>query len=147
MRLTGANMVGLIDITGALAPIINKALDFIPDPVAKAQAQAQATTEMLNFVSAQNTAQLAVDQAEANNKNVFVAGWRPFIGWVCGAALAYVYVVAPFLTWGLNLAHPGLPPLPAIDTASLGVLTFNLLGMGAMRTVEKMNGVAAKTAQ
>jgi hypothetical protein len=140
-------MVGLIDITGALAPIINKALDFIPDPVAKAQAQAAATTEMLNFVSAQNTAQMAVDQAEANNKNVFVAGWRPFIGWVCGAALAYVYVLSPFLTWGLNLLRPGLPPLPAIDTASLGVLTFNLLGMGAMRTVEKMNGVAAKTAQ
>jgi len=141
------HMVGLIDLTGALTPIINKALDFIPDPVAKAQAEAAATTQMLNFVSAQNTAQLAVDQAEANNKNVFVAGWRPFIGWVCGAALAYVYIFAPFLTWTLNLVRPGLPPLPGIDAASLSVLTFNLLGMGAMRTVEKMNGVAAKTVQ
>jgi hypothetical protein len=140
-------MAGLFDITGAIAPIINKVLDFIPDPAAKAAAQAEATTQMLNFVTAQNTAQLAVDQAEANNKNVFVAGWRPFIGWVCGSALAYQYVLSPFLTWGIQMLRPGLPPLPAIDGAGLSTLTMSLLGMGAMRTYEKVAGVAAKTSQ
>jgi hypothetical protein len=134
-------MAGLFDITGAISPIINKVLDYIPDPVAKAKAEADATTELLNAQTQQNLAQLAVNANEANSKSVFVAGWRPAIGWVCAAGLGYTFVVSPFLTWAINLVHPGLPPLPTIDTASLGVLTFNLLGMGVMRTTEKLNGL------
>ena len=80
-------MAGIFDLTGFLSPLISKVADYIPDPVAKAKAEAEATTEMLQFVTQQNQAQLAVDQAEANNKNVFVAGWRPAIGWGWGGAL------------------------------------------------------------
>ncbi|WP_298281288.1 3TM-type holin [Acidocella sp.] len=140
-------MPGLIDLGSAIAPIVNKVLDFIPDPAQKAEAQAQAQAALLSAQLQMAQGQLDVDKAEAANADVFVAGWRPFIGWVCGAALAYEYIASPFLTWGLALVHPSLPPLPSIDSAGLSTLTFSLLGMGAMRTIEKVQGVAAKGAK
>ncbi len=140
-------MTGLIDLGSALAPFASKLADLIPDPAAKAAAAAQLQLAQMQMQVQLDTAQLAVNQAEAANKSGFVAGWRPFIGWVCGAALAYEYIAGPFLSWAINLVHPGLPPLPPINDVSLGVLTTNLLGMGAMRTFEKVKGVAATGAQ
>ena len=139
-------MAGIFDMTGFLTPLVSKLVNFIPDPVAKAQAQALATTEMLTFVSNQNTAQLAVDAAEANNKNTFVAGWRPAIGWVCAAAYGYKFVIQPLLVFGLTAAgHPVV--LPTLDEASMNDVLMGMLGLGGMRTFEKVQGVAPKGAQ
>jgi hypothetical protein len=134
-------MAGLVDLTGFLSPFVQRLADFIPDPAEKAKAVAAANTEMLNFVAQQNTAQLAVDQAEGSNPSIFVAGWRPFIGWVGGAGLAWTFVVGPAVSFVLPIVAPSVH-VPVIPTDGLMELVFAMLGLGGMRTFEKVQGVA-----
>lgn len=141
-----------LDLTGigSLADFAKGVLDrVIPDPTAKAAAQMAVDTLAQNGQLAQLAAetdlakgQLAVDQAEAGNANIFVSGWRPFIGWVCGAGLAYQFVASPLLTWGAALVgHPIVTP--TLDLGTLLTLLLGMLGLGGMRTYEKINGVSA----
>jgi hypothetical protein len=120
----------------------------IPDPAQKQAAALELLKMQQSGELAQLTAdtelargQLAVDQAEASNANVFVSGWRPFIGWVCGSGLAYQFVFSPLLTWGAALiGHP--VATPTLDLGTLLTLLLGMLGLGGMRTVEKINGVS-----
>ena len=85
-------------------------------------------------------AQMAVNAQEAKHKSIFVAGWRPFIGWVSGSALAYNYIVQPLLfvalsAWGVSVE------LPKLDIGTLMMLMGGMLGFGAFRTFEKVKGV------
>lgn len=84
--------------------------------------------------------QLAVDQAEASSSSLFVAGWRPMVGWCCAFAVAFQFIFAPFATWGATLAGHAVS-FPPLDTGTLLALLGSLLGIGGMRTVEKLNGV------
>lgn len=87
-------------------------------------------------------AQIEVNKTEAQHQSVFVSGWRPFIGWVCGCGFVYQYVVRPLLPWALTVAGiHDVPALPALD-GSLMELTVGMLGLGALRTFEKTKGVA-----
>lgn len=90
--------------------------------------------------------QIDTNKVEAASASIFVAGWRPFIGWVCGAALAWQFVIAPLLTYclGVYAAETGhtLPPLPVLDSAQLYPVLMGMLGLGTMRTVEKIQGVS-----
>ena len=85
-------------------------------------------------------AQLNVNEKEAEHDSIFVAGWRPFIGWVCGSALAYQFVLQPFLVFGLTAFQVNLGPLPQLDYASLSTVLMGMLGLGAMRSYEKIKG-------
>lgn len=87
--------------------------------------------------------QALITLQEASHRSVFVAGWRPFIGWVCGLVLAYTYIFRDLAQWLLAVVAPSLPPLPALS--SMEIITeiiFALLGLGALRTVEKVKGAA-----
>jgi hypothetical protein len=85
--------------------------------------------------------QAATNTAEAQSGNWFVAGWRPWIGWVCGLALAVQFVVGPLAVWVFDLlGHPIQAP-PTLDDM-LWELMFGMLGMGGLRTFEKIKGVA-----
>ncbi|SOB60626.1 conserved protein of unknown function [Pseudodesulfovibrio profundus] len=92
--------------------------------------------------------QLEVNKTEAGHKSIFVAGWRPFIGWVCGAGLAYQFLVYPLLTWlwSLLIAFSIIPATaiypPALAIGTLVSLIGGMLGLGAVRTVEHIKGVA-----
>ena len=134
-----------LDLTpvGALLDIGSKLIDrFIPDPTAAANAklamiQAQQSGELA--VMANETAlakqQTDTNTAEAANSNVFVSGWRPYIGWVCGMGLAYQFLVYPILVaW--------VPKIVQLDMGTLITLLSGMLGFGAMRTVEKLKGKA-----
>lgn len=132
-------------------PVIGKILDrIIPDPKAKADAQLELLKITQSGELAQLTAdtelakgQLDVDKTEAANPNPFVSGWRPFVGWVCGLGMASQFVIGPLFTWASTLwGHP--TPFPTLDLSTLLTLLFGMLGLGAMRTTEKINGVAAK---
>ena len=81
--------------------------------------------------------QLEINKVEAASSSVFVSGWRPFIGWVCGAACAWNWIGLPIL----RMYVPGLTP--ANLTEMMPVL-MGLLGLGALRTVEKINNVASR---
>ena len=125
---------GIDDAIAAGLKVLDK---FVPDPEARVKAEA----DLRNSLQAWDKAQTDVNAIEAANASVFVSGWRPFIGWVCGIALAYQYVAAPLVMWlamtlGVNLAPP-----PRIDD-TLWQLVFAMLGMGGLRTFEKIKGVA-----
>jgi hypothetical protein len=87
----------------------------------------------------QITAQIEVDKQEATNANMFVAGWRPFIGWVCGVGLGVQFLVNPLATWiTALLGHP--IQFPSLDLGTLMTLLFGMLGLGAMRSYDKSQG-------
>jgi hypothetical protein len=86
------------------------------------------------------TGQMEVNKVEAAHRTTFVAGWRPSVGWVCSAGLAYQFILQPFLAW-YALAHDFAVP-PDIDTNALLTLLFGMLGLGAFRTYEKVAGVS-----
>ncbi len=90
-------------------------------------------------------AQAQVNAAEASSKSIFVAGWRPFVGWTCGSALAYTFIVQPFLTFVLVATHSTFDAtkLPTLNIADLMTVLTGMLGLAAARTVEKVNGVSS----
>ena len=87
-----------------------------------------------------NLAQLEVNKVEAAHKNVFVAGWRPFTGWVCASALAYHFILEPIIVFGLALNNIQLT-LPQFDMGSLLTVLMGMLGLGGLRTFEKTKGI------
>ncbi len=83
------------------------------------------------------TGQLEINKVEAANTNLFVSGWRPFIGWVCGVGLCYQFLFYP-------IAIGYMDKIVQLDMGTLLTLLGGLLGLGTLRTVEKINQVAAK---
>ena len=86
------------------------------------------------------TQQTQINLQEAKHKSLFVAGWRPFIGWTAGAGLCYHFIMREIFIWILLIINPALPVPPAIDVGPLLTLVTSLLGLGALRTYEKMKG-------
>jgi hypothetical protein len=85
------------------------------------------------------TGQLAVNQVEAGNASLFVAGWRPAVGWTCAAAFAFKFVGGPLLVVISNyLGHP--VTLPEFDFTEMSTVLLGMLGLGGLRTVEKVRG-------
>jgi hypothetical protein len=81
--------------------------------------------------------QLDVNALEAKHKSVFVAGWRPFIGWIGGAALAYQFLLYPLLLWGVALSGVDIVAPPVLDADALWVLVSGMLGIAGMRSFDK----------
>lgn len=86
--------------------------------------------------------QLAVNAAEASSGSAYAAGWRPTVGYVCVAGLGYTFLAQPLLPWFAAVAGVTVPPLPQLDTNVLMTLLLGMLGIGGMRSVEKVKGVA-----
>ena len=115
----------------------------IPDPAAKAAAQLEVLKmhQAGEFKQLEADLQLALGQVEINkieaaSDDPFKSGWRPFIGWVCGAGFATQFVVGPWGTWIAALNdHP--VAFPSMDMATMMPLLFGMLGLGAFRTYEK----------
>jgi Holin of 3TMs, for gene-transfer release len=116
-------------------------------PDVKAQLDAQLVAENIDLQKTELAAQLAsvqgqleVNKAEAESTNMFIAGWRPAVGWVCVLALAWAYVFQPFVEFFLTAAKVKLPQaLPHLDTGTLiSGLLIPLLGVAVLRTVEKV---------
>ncbi len=83
--------------------------------------------------------QISVNAAEANHKSIFVAGWRPFVGWVCGFGLLYASVIEPLMRFIAKLnEYSGT--FPVLDTTITMQVLLGILGLGVMRTQEKKNG-------
>lgn len=131
--------MALDPVTAALT-IGGKVIDRLwPDP---AQA-AVAKLELIKLQQSGELAQIAVNQTEAGNKSVFVSGWRPAIGWVCGAACAWNWIGLPIVKTGMVLAGMNMELASADLTEMLPVL-LGMLGLGGLRTIEKLNGAAAR---
>ena len=88
-------------------------------------------------------AQIELNKIEAGHRSIFVAGWRPFIGWVCGFALAWHFILFDLLTWVTVNFFPQVTEIPELSgTDTLVTVLLSLLGLGAMRTAEKFGGRA-----
>ena len=83
-------------------------------------------------------AQLEVNKAEAEHPKVFVAGWRPFIGWAGGFSLAWAGVVHPLLTWVWSFAEMAGTPPDLIESTALSAIVTGMLGVGGMRSFDKL---------
>jgi hypothetical protein len=130
-----------LDLISGLTPIVSKVLDLIPDPNAKARAEAEMQAELLKYAAEQSAQQSEVNKVEAASSNVFVSGWRPAIGWTCALAFMFMYVVAPLATWvAAFFSH--IVPIPQFDTNALMSLTTGMLGLGAMRSFDKKQGTS-----
>lgn len=137
---------------GALAtliPFLGSLLDkLLPDPQAKAAAQIELarmvqTGELAALQAETDLArgQVAINQVEAASTRLFVAGWRPFVGWVCGFTVAFKYVAGPLLAMLLQaVGHP--VELPQLDADELWPVLLGMLGLGGLRTVEKVKRAA-----
>jgi hypothetical protein len=131
----------ILDLLGGITPIINKVLSYIPDPAARQAAELQMQQDMLKFAAEQGAQQAEINKVEAANTNIFVSGWRPFLGWTCGAAFAWNYVGFPAASWLVAVCGYDVPLKPVLDNG-LMELTLGMLGLGAMRSFEKLKGVA-----
>jgi hypothetical protein len=116
---------------------VSKILDkFVADKDLKTKLQHELNTELHKA----NMAQIEVNKVEASHKNVFVAGWRPFTGWSCAAALFYHFLLQPLLIFifaalGYNFE------LPEFDMSSLMTILLGMLGLGGLRTYEKQQKI------
>ena len=121
-------------ITGA-EDLITAAITRIwPDKSAQQAAELAAAVSVVN-------GQLAINQAEAASPSVFTSGWRPFIGWVCGSACAWNWLGLSVARFALDVIGHPLALAPA-DLSQMWPLLAGMLGLGALRTVEKIKGAA-----
>lgn len=127
----------------AILNVGNTILDrVLPDKQANDAAKAQLATAALNGELNQVMGQLEINKVEAASSSVFVAGWRPAVGWVCGAAFAYAFIFQPLIQTLLVVFHSSFDPakLPAINFSEMMPVLFGMLGLGYMRTMDKKNG-------
>jgi hypothetical protein len=129
-------------IIAALSPLVGDLIDrAFPDSESREQARLEVYARMQENLTKMDMAQLEVNKAEAASASVFVAGWRPFIGWVCGLAFAYILILQPFMEFCFAAYGNPVKELPKVDGELLGWAMGGMLGLGTMRTVEKVKGV------
>lgn len=134
-----------------LGALIAKGLDiigkFIPDPEEKAKAQFELMQlqQMSEFKEIdarlqEQQMQANINQQEAAHANLWVAGWRPFIGWVCGAGLALQFIIFPMVFW-LGQMVGTVFAMPQLPIEMIMTMLGGMLGIGSMHTYEKIKGV------
>jgi hypothetical protein len=131
--------MGLLDtLVGPVTSIIDK---IIPDKDQAAKLAHEIATMSEKMANEQMLAQLEVNKAEAASGSLFKGGWRPAIGWICGLALFWSFILQPFLVFFLLVFGVDLPPLPEIGTADLMPILLGMLGLGGLRSYEKVQKV------
>ena len=136
-------------VTAAL-DIGGKLIDRLwPDPAQRDAAKVkllemQQTGELAKLTAETDLAkgQLAVNAEEAKSSNLFVAGWRPFVGWMCGAGLCYAAILEPLARFAAQVGFGYSGQFPVIDNMLTLQILMGMLGLGGMRTFEKGKGVA-----
>lgn len=137
-------MIPILDIVNIGMKVLDRVL---PDPKAKAEAQ----MELLKMSQADRladlqadlqmaTGQMEVNKVEAASSNAFTSSWRPAVGWVGVLGLFYSFLLQPILSWVSSIKH--IPTPPPLDMTVLFTLLSGILGLGGMRTVEKVQGAA-----
>jgi len=121
--------------------MIGKLVDRIPDPAARERASLEMQSDLLKYAAAQSEAQMEVNKVEAAHSSIFVAGWRPFIGWMGGVSLGYAFLLQPILSWFLAIVGV-TTPLPEPNTDAMMALVTAMLGVTAARSFDKWKGTS-----
>tara|TARA_R110000764_G_scaffold177121_1_gene263364 strand:+ start:957 stop:1361 length:405 start_codon:yes stop_codon:yes gene_type:complete len=133
-------MLGLI--SAIMPSVMEVAGRFLPeDKEKRAAAEREIQAKLTDSLAQVDLAQLGINKVEAAHRSVFVAGWRPFLGWSMGVAMTWTYVVMPIAQF--ILAQTGhLVDLPALNMSELMPVLMGMLGLGGLRSWEKVKGVA-----
>lgn len=132
----------MLDLLGKLVDPVSNILDkVVEDKDQKAKLAHEIATMAERHAQELAKGQIDINKEEAKSRNIFIAGWRPFVGWTCGLALFWHFLGLPvtlFITGWFNLQHP---PLPEFDMNSLMTVLLGMLGLGGMRSFEKFKGL------
>ena len=128
----------ITSLIGPVSGILDKVID---DNDQKAKLAHELATMADTHAQQALLAQLEINKAEAASGSVFKGGWRPFVGWVCGIALLYHFILSPLILFGITLTGIEIPPIPAFDMGSLMTVLMGMLGLGGLRTYEKQKGI------
>jgi hypothetical protein len=113
--------------------VVGKIIDKVAGHVDKFTLDKEEKAQLIQEI---NKAQIEVNKIESGSSSLFKSGWRPFVGWTCGVALCYHFVLQPFLTFVLFSIGKPLE-LPVFDMSTLTTVLFGMLGLGGMRSFEK----------
>jgi len=128
-------------IQALIGPVSSLLDKFIEDKDQKAQLAHDLATMAEKHAHELARGQLEVNKAEASSRNIFVAGWRPFVGWTCGIALFWHFVGLPVTLFFVSWFGVEIPALPEFDMQTLMTVLMGMLGLGGLRTFEKFKGV------
>jgi hypothetical protein len=136
-------------LLGPIVEIVKEVFDrVIPDREGRAKAKQEfelevlkRREEILKASQASDAGQIEVNKIEAASPDMFRGGWRPFVGWVCGFAVAYQFLARPLLTWLSPLLIGDYPAPPPLDMGDLIFLLGGMLGLVTARSIDKKNGV------
>lgn len=142
-----ASLLGVGDPSGGL---VGRILAFIPNPEEKAKAQAEMQKTILEAAFQAESDQRKIDATEASSSSLFVAGWRPAVGWLCVLTLAYQWMLVPAAIWIVGVAHAhnpafNLPAFPKLGSDETQTLLYALLGIGTLRTADKVTATLTGT--
>ena len=126
------------NLIGPVSGLLDKVIE---DKDQKAQLAHEIATMSDNHAQQALMGQLEINKAEAASGSIFKGGWRPFIGWVCGVAFAYHFVLQPLIVFGVTAAGVDIPELPEFDMGSLMTVMIGMLGLGGMRSIEKLKKI------
>jgi hypothetical protein len=127
--------------TALIGPVAGLLDKFIEDKDQKNKLAHEIATMAEKHAHEANMIQAETNKEEAQHRSVWVAGWRPFIGWVCGFALAWHFVLSPVVLFFAAWFNVVLPALPSFDMGSLMTVLMGMLGLGGLRTFEKTKGL------
>ena len=125
-------------LIGPVAGLLDK---FIEDKDTKNALAHEISTMAERHAQELAKGQLEVNKVETASKSMFVAGWRPAVGWVCVLGMASNFIIIPMANFGLAIAESSIT-IPLIDTSTMMPVLMGMLGLGAMRSVEKVQGVS-----
>ncbi len=125
-------------LNGGLVGSVGKIVDELHT---SEEEKAQAKIKLQELDNQLKTKQMDINKVEAGHRSIFIAGWRPALGWISALSVGYVYLFQPFIVMGLKIAGSDVE-LPSLDLSQLMPLILGMLGLGGLRTIEKAKGVA-----
>ena len=128
-------------LNNLIGPATNLLDKFIEDKDQKAKLAHELATMADKMAHEQRLAQIAVNKEEAASGSIFKGGWRPFIGWVCGIAFFYHFVLNPIILFVIAIIGIEIPSLPEFQMNTLLTVLGGMLGIGSLRTYEKQKGL------
>jgi len=128
-----------------IGPVSNLLDKFVEDKDQKARLTHELTTMAERHAHEIAKSQIEVNKVEAGHKSLFVAGWRPAMGWICGLGFGMNFIIAPIFTFATNIA--GYPDItfPQADLEMMMPVLLGMLGIGGLRTVEKVKSKARES--
>ena len=125
-------------LIGPATKLLDKVIE---DKDQKAKLAHELATMADKLAHEQNLAQMAINKEEASSGSLFKGGWRPCIGWICGIAFGYHFVLQPVIVFIVVLIGMDIPELPSFDMSTLLTVLGGMLGIGGLRTYEKQKGL------